>query len=404
MDHLGRQGSFGRDASPLITYGSQWHPESADPDTMQLVQNLDDHTHAVCCVRWSHRSARPPLRTLVSGDRSGCILVDDVADGQVLLAVQGQGQVIDMRWHNADATLLLAGHGLHTFVLWDIVTSNRLWCKEFGDQVCSIALDPFSCITMVQGWLCLVDDLSGQEAKENRNHPKDDLMDKHQVQWHRSCEYGKRMQHKWQAVERNANEQVVVLQALRAKRELPPMIAAVLCAAARERARQKVETAARVERKRKKRRAFKLRQKRLYRQRRETREVKQKRLWRQEAIERMTRALRQDAMSMVPHAPRPVRRWVPSQVRGARRSKEVHGKRVFSAGQLSRQQLRRKVYRPRGLRSRRAEATRACINTAVLLLLPLVLAVGTAPAVSGVALATSTISLQQVQRRYVLKG
>ena len=25
--------------------------------------------------------------------------------------------------------------GLHTFVLWDIVTSNRLWCKEFGDQV-----------------------------------------------------------------------------------------------------------------------------------------------------------------------------------------------------------------------------------------------------------------------------
>ena len=74
-----------------------------------------------------------------------------------------------------------------------------------------------------------------QEAKENRNHPKDDLMDKHQVQWHRSCENGKRMQHKWQAVERNANEQVVVLQALRAKRELPQMIAAVLCAAARER-------------------------------------------------------------------------------------------------------------------------------------------------------------------------
>jgi len=30
----------------------------------------------------SHPSARPPLRTLVSGDRSGCIIEDDVADGQ----------------------------------------------------------------------------------------------------------------------------------------------------------------------------------------------------------------------------------------------------------------------------------------------------------------------------------
>ena len=81
-----------------------------DPSSAQTVQTLDGHSSAVSRVRWSARSARPPLSTLVSADVSGCIVLWDVTAGRPLMSLQDVGGVCDLAFHAQEPTMLFAIH------------------------------------------------------------------------------------------------------------------------------------------------------------------------------------------------------------------------------------------------------------------------------------------------------
>lgn len=165
-----------------MAYGSNYTVVVVDTRNIQVVQCLDKHKSMVKKVLWGVDYLRQDKLTqhpprlyggidLVSADATGHIIVWDVTSGQSVRVLQdgtkpitGKLNIIllpavamiflfkfkkfflDMHWvslWNDHSHILAALHPPHSFILWDTRTGNKIWKKNYMENIIAFNFDPF---------------------------------------------------------------------------------------------------------------------------------------------------------------------------------------------------------------------------------------------------------------------
>lgn len=140
-----------------------------DPVNLGIVQTLDEHLSAVCCVKWSHEPIRYDIENsnvlkLASGDNGGNIIVWNVQEASVLATLTDKA-VVDFKWHPEDSSLIAALHAPNSLILWNVTNGTRLWKKDVSDHsVVNFIFDPFEPLRVTlatnQGFIYAISDFS----------------------------------------------------------------------------------------------------------------------------------------------------------------------------------------------------------------------------------------------------
>eukprot|EP01105_Mastigella_eilhardi_P007333 TRINITY_DN18810_c0_g1_i1.p1 TRINITY_DN18810_c0_g1~~TRINITY_DN18810_c0_g1_i1.p1 ORF type:complete len:1085 (+),score=211.52 TRINITY_DN18810_c0_g1_i1:53-3307(+) len=133
----------------MVAYGCHNYVAIVSPQSLEVVQTLDEHAACVSCVKWSKMCHASLLAEhepfLASGDHSGTILVWNVREASLVTTLKEATGVDQIEWHPENPDTLVSIHRASqqtsgVLALWNTMQGVQIWKCPLPELQSAISL------------------------------------------------------------------------------------------------------------------------------------------------------------------------------------------------------------------------------------------------------------------------